>query len=268
MIVFAWKLVQHWCWLLHMYYCLRTYAVTVFMMDLLGSAFRQSALCFWLKFVPIVDFIRNRCGWSWHANCSKKWCRWVFLFVFFKPARHTCWNGYIFCQCFFFILFFNGQLSRPSISKPNGLIFTKFLGLVDGWKILLTWYITLRSLKGCCHGNHLKKEKLAFLWTNLFVALPFRNGLQYCNSNFKRLSKMNFSTVCTILVTFGPVTPEFMLLTKTPFAAIWLKSAYHVKYVRISWTYFDLLYMFGRHMEGNIILILVWRSPKGHCYGN
>jgi len=43
--------------------------------------------------------------------------------------------------------------------------------------------------------------------------LPFRNGLQYRNSNFKRLNRMNFSTLYTILVTFGPETPEFMLLT-------------------------------------------------------
>jgi len=34
---------------------------------------------------------------------------------------------------------------------------------------------------------------------------------------------MNFSSLCTILVTFGPVMPEFMLLTITPFAAIPLK---------------------------------------------
>jgi len=32
---------------------------------------------------------------------------------------------------------------------------------------------------------------------------------------------MNFSTLCTTLVTFGPETPEFTLLTTTPFAAIW-----------------------------------------------
>jgi len=41
-----------------------------------------------------------------------------------------------------------------------------------------------------------------------FVALPFKNGLQYHNSDFKRLNRMNFSTLCTILVAFGPVTPR------------------------------------------------------------
>jgi len=35
---------------------------------------------------------------------------------------------------------------------------------------------------------------------------------------------MNFSTSCTILVTFGPETPEFTTLTIAPFAAIRQKS--------------------------------------------
>jgi len=66
----------------------------------------------------------------------------------------------------------------------------------------------------------------------------------------------------TILVTFGPETPEFTLLTITPFVVIRQKSAYHAKYLRMSWAYLDLLYV------GLIIPIFVWRSPKGHCYGN
>jgi len=57
---------------------------------------------------------------------------------------------------------------------------------------------------------------------------------------------MNISTPCTILVTFGPETSEFTLLTIAPFVAIWQKVAYHAKYFKISWTYRDLLYRFGR----------------------
>jgi len=59
---------------------------------------------------------------------------------------------------------------------------------------------------------------------------------------------MNDSTLCTILVAFGP---EFMLLTIAPFAAIRQKSAYHAKYLRISWTHLDLLYRFGRRISGD-----------------
>ena len=62
---------------------------------------------------------------------------------------------------------------------------------------------------------------------------------------------MNFSTLCTILVTFGPETPEFTLLTITPFVEIQQKSAYHVKYLIISWFYPNLLYRFGRGIGGN-----------------
>jgi len=77
-----------------------------------------------------------------------------------------------------------------------------------------------------------KVEKSAFFEPIYFVALPFRKGLQYRNSDFKRLNRMNFSTLYTTLVTFSPETPEFTTLTIAPFAAIRQKSAYHVKYLR------------------------------------
>jgi len=87
---------------------------------------------------------------------------------------------------------------------------------------------------------------------------------------------MNISTLCSPqLVTFGPGTPEFTLLTIAPFVAIWQKSAYHAKYLRMSWTYLDLLYRFGRRISGddfpNIRLAvaqgtLLWQSGKyGRC---
>ena len=86
---------------------------------------------------------------------------------------------------------------------------------------------------------------------------------------------MNFSTLCTILGTFGPEAPEFTLLTIAPFVAIWQKSAYHAKYLRISWTYLDLLYRFGRSISGddfpNIRLVVAqwtWLSQPvkyGRC---
>ena len=41
----------------------------------------------------------------------------------------------------------------PAGFEYNGLIFTNFLGLVDGWKGLIISYITMQSLEGCCHGN-------------------------------------------------------------------------------------------------------------------
>jgi len=85
-----------------------------------------------------------------------------------------------------------------------------------------------------------------------FVALPFRNGLQDRYSDFKRFNGMNFSALYRILVTFGPVTSVFTLLTIAPFVAIWQKSAYHAKYLRISWTYLNLLYRFGSRIRSAV----------------
>jgi len=98
--------------------------------------------------------------------------------------------------------------------------------------------------------------------------LPFQNGLQYRNSDFNRLDRINLSTVCTILVTFGTETLEFTLLTIALFVVIWQKLAYHAKYLRMSWTYFDLFYSLAGALVGMIFQIFVWRSPKRHCYGN
>jgi len=67
----------------------------------------------------------------------------------------------------------------------------------------------------------------------------------------KMFNIMNFSTLCTILVAFGPETSEFTLLTIASFAAIRQKSKYHAKYLIISWTYLDLLYRFGRRIRGD-----------------
>jgi len=69
---------------------------------------------------------------------------------------------------------------------------------------------------------------------------------------------MNFSTLCTILVTFSPETPEFTLLIAS-FVAVWQKLAYHAKYLRMSWIYLDLRYRFGRHISGDDFLL----APKG-----
>jgi len=43
-----------------------------------------------------------------------------------------------------------------------------------------------------------------------------QNGLQYRNFYFTMLNRMNFSTLCTILVTFGLVTPEIVRVTTAP----------------------------------------------------
>jgi len=86
---------------------------------------------------------------------------------------------------------------------------------------------------------------------------------------------MNFSTLCTILVAFSPETSEYALLPIFPFTAIRQKLAYYTIYLRIFWTYLDLLYSFGRRNSGddfpNIRLavgqgMLLWQPVKyGRC---
>jgi len=50
----------------------------------------------------------------------------------------------------------------------------------------------------------------------------------------KWLNRMNYFTLCAILMTFGSETKEFTLLTIAPFAVIRQKSAYHTRNLRTS----------------------------------
>jgi len=79
---------------------------------------------------------------------------------------------------------------------------------------------------------------------------------------------MNFATLCTILMTFGPETPEFMLLTIAPFVAMRQKSAITSNIPECpgpNLTYFTCLVDV---LVGMIIPIFVWRSPNVRCYDN
>jgi len=79
---------------------------------------------------------------------------------------------------------------------------------------------------------------------------------------------MNFSALCEILVRFSSVTPEFTLLKKTTFSAIWQKSAYHAKYSEYPEPKFTYLTSLVGIWVGIIILTFVRQSPKVHCHGN
>ena len=74
--------------------------------------------------------------------------------------------------------------------------------------------------QGTLPWQPIKVKNQCFFRPIYFVALPFRNGLQYRNFDFKRQNRTDFFTLCTILVTFDPETPEFTLLTIAPFAVI------------------------------------------------
>ena len=122
---------------------------------------------------------------------------------------------------------------------------------IGSWCKGLFTSLSIFIFRGTLPWQPIKSRKIGvFCRPIYFVPLPFGNGLQYRNSDFKRFNRMNFSTLCTILVAFGPVISEFTLLSVTPFAAIQQKSAYHAKYLRISWTYLDP--RFGRHISRDV----------------
>jgi len=114
-------------------------------------------------------------------------------------------------------------------------------------------------------ATDLKSKNWRFSRTNFLCRTAFLKLIAISQFRFQKIKWMNLFALCTILVTFGPVTPEFTLLTikagfqrnasnatwKSVFAAIWLKSAYHAKYLRISWTYLHLLYRFGSRIPGD-----------------
>jgi len=64
----------------------------------------------------------------------------------------------------------------------------------------------------------IKVKKIGIFYGPIyFVALPFQNGLQYRNSDLKRLDRMNFSTLCIILGTFGPEISGFYAVNNSTF---------------------------------------------------
>ena len=110
-----------------------------------------------------------------------------------------------------------------------------------------------RSPKGRFYGNQLNMGDVRKRREGppLLFASAFDNGLADRKSAFKRFNGNNQATSYPNFVNLCPVISEFMLLTITPFAAIQQKSAYHAKYLRISWTYLDLVYRFGKRIGGD-----------------
>ena len=146
----------------------------------------------------------------------------------------------------FFFNFSNGRHSSTGISKSNGPIFTKISGLVERWKGFLTWYITLRSLRVRFHGNRLKSQNRRFSRLIFIVALPFLNGLQYRNSDFKIFNGIN-----CIVWNFGEIrssNPKVYAINKYNFCGDTAKISISRQ---ISQNMLYLLYTFGRHMGGN-----------------
>jgi len=69
----------------------------------------------------------------------------------------------------------------------------------------------LRSINGRCFGNQLNLGEICRRCHErpLLFALTFDNELDDGKAAFKRLTGNNPTTLCTNLVRFGSVTPEF-----------------------------------------------------------
>ena len=108
---------------------------------------------------------------------------------------------------FFLSIFFMVDILDPVAQNLMDQSLPKFHDWQMGERASSPHLAFFRFLKGRCNGNQLKLKKSAFFRGPIyFVVLPSRNGLQYCNSDFKILTRINFSTLCMILVAFGPET--------------------------------------------------------------
>jgi len=100
-----------------------------------------------------------------------------------------------------------GQKTK-SLSKEiaTGPIFTKLSPLVGGYLVVVPiWPPFSNDLRGPILGS--KWTELDY--SPLFVALAFRNGLQYRPCDFKTFIYDDLAMLCVNLLNFGPVTPEF-----------------------------------------------------------
>ena len=114
--------------------------------------------------------------------------------------------AYIFWLHWF--LFKNIHSSKEN-SKSAGSIFTKFIPhgryfSVDCWLDSLFPMIQRTLPWQPILGSKFAKSD----YLPLFVALAFRNRLQYRHSDFKMFIRDDMATLCVNLVNFGPATPE------------------------------------------------------------
>jgi len=84
-----------------------------------------------------------------------------------------------------------------------------------------------------------------------FSRSGIQNGLQYRNFDVRISYRMNFSTLCTILVTVAQVNPEIAKVTTAPFETRWQKSAYPTEYFSNYWTDLHQPFSISSHMNGN-----------------
>jgi len=167
---------------------------------------------------------------------------------------------------FLYFIFFNGQLSNTCFSESNGLIFTKISGLRDGWKGLLTWYITVIP-QGMLPWQPIKVAKSAFSQTKFHCCALILK--QIAVSQFT-LQKIKWHEFLYIVYNFGELrfsNPRVYAFKKDnlfrDMAKIGISRQISEYPGPIIINFTGLVGVW----VGMIIPIVVWRSPKGRCYG-
>jgi len=79
---------------------------------------------------------------------------------------------------------------------------------------------------------------------------------------------MNFSTLCTILVTSGLVTPEIARVTTASFWTRQQKLAYPTEYLSNYYTDLRQPFSVSSHMYGDYKTDTSFAVAKGRCYGD
>jgi len=172
----------------------------------------------------------------------------------------------------YFLIFFNGRLSNTCSSEANGAIFTNISGLVDGCKGLFISLNFFLIFQGTLPWQPITFEKSAFFpdqYTLWCCHLEKDCNIAILISKMFNTCRMNFSTLCTILMSFAPETSVYAVNNSTfcgDTAKIGISRKISRNILDLSWPTLQVCTV--GILVGMIIQIFVWWLPKGRCYGN
>jgi len=126
----------------------------------------------------------------------------------------------MFCRRFsvffiYFLSFFHGRHNDPRNHRTTGLIFTKFIGLVELWKGLIMRESVWRSLNVRSYGNQFYMQNRPYWPTYLNLScwrFEFSKRIGISERDEQVRKAINCHSSCTNLVRFGAVTPKFICL--------------------------------------------------------
>jgi len=104
---------------------------------------------------------------------------------------------------------------RQIIPGPTGPIFTEFSTSVVIWSRIKDLVFFFPITQGTLPWQAILWVKSAkSVYLPLFIALTFRNGSEYRDSDLRRFNGNDFSTLLVNVVRFSPVTQEFTTVVR------------------------------------------------------